>query len=394
MTEESENKLLELLKRHLSRVWSEEKSWTLSQTTNYGRAVFASRDIQANEVIFYDLPLLIGPIGNPNEPVICVACYKILEPITLCVKKCGLPMCSECPNKKFHQLECELIITWQPRRVNEISFTKIKFLTLIRSLFLSEDAKKLMYQLQRNDSKENLIDNFKDEFDNFPRNDDVLNDLNAILASMNTNAFKILINLEYNKSVSVKGLYPLTCLMNHSCTPNTRHDVNEHFLKKVSAVRKISRGEELLTTYSQILWSTNTRRMHLALTKQFWCRCDRCADPTENDTFMSGLRCTNKTCNGVVLVTDPLSINAPWRCNKCEKGIEYQQILKMQDVIGSMVKNFFKCEHSAEEVMSFIEKRLSAVMPITNQFVVEAQLNAIEYLGDLRRRSKTNKNNY
>ena len=46
------------------------------------------------------------------------------------------------------------------------------------------------------------------------------------------------------------------------------------------AARKIFKGDEITFSYVQILWGTLSRRIHLATTKNFSCRCQRCIDPT------------------------------------------------------------------------------------------------------------------
>jgi hypothetical protein len=43
--------------------------------------------------------------------------------------------------------------------------------------------------------------------------------------------------------------------------------------------------------YTHALWGTQARREHLAATKYFTCRCERCVDPTELGTYISGIRC-------------------------------------------------------------------------------------------------------
>jgi hypothetical protein len=43
--------------------------------------------------------------------------------------------------------------------------------------------------------------------------------------------------------------------------------------------------------YTHALWGTQARREHLTATKYFTCRCERCSDPTELGTYISGIRC-------------------------------------------------------------------------------------------------------
>ena len=78
---------------------------------------------------------------------------------------------------------------------------------------------------------------------------------------------------------SLRGLYPLAAMMNHACTPNTRHayDENQHMI--VRAAVKIPVGTEITNSYTALLWGSPVRRHHLLHTKHFLCECPRCADP-------------------------------------------------------------------------------------------------------------------
>lgn len=65
------------LKNHLGELHNESHPWALTYEEPYGRGVVASRDIQENELIFYDKPLLIGPRVNNYEKIFCIICYKV-----------------------------------------------------------------------------------------------------------------------------------------------------------------------------------------------------------------------------------------------------------------------------------------------------------------------------
>ncbi len=90
---------------------------------------------------------------------------------------------------------------------------------------------------------------------------------------------------------SIRGVYPLTAMMNSSCSPNTQNCIGEDFTCRVRAARPIRKGEEILSTYTLTLAGTQYRRKHLRESKYFECRCSRCADPTE---LGSHFRCSKK----------------------------------------------------------------------------------------------------
>ena len=64
--------------------------------------------------------------------------------------------------------------------------------------------------------------------------------------------------------------------------------------------------------YTHALWGTVARRDHLFEQKKFWCRCDRCADPTEFGTNFSTI-----FDDGFPMVSkNPLDSDSEWICEK------------------------------------------------------------------------------
>jgi SET and MYND domain-containing protein len=93
------------------------------------------------------------------------------------------------------------------------------------------------------------------------------------------------------------GLYPVAALINHSCAPNSVA-VFEGTTVSIRALQHIPAGEEISISYIEIGAPTLQRRATLAKHFFFVCHCPRC----ETDTpFMSGYRCVNPSCAGVVL---------------------------------------------------------------------------------------------
>ncbi|TMW44033.1 hypothetical protein DOY81_010886, partial [Sarcophaga bullata] len=80
--------------------------------------------------------------------------------------------------------------------------------------------------------------------------------------------------------VLIRALFPLAGLLNHLCTPNANHHFENGETIVISAARPIAKGEEIVTSYTKLLWSTMARKVFLAMTKHFMCNCDRCLDPT------------------------------------------------------------------------------------------------------------------
>lgn len=94
---------------------------------------------------------------------------------------------------------------------------------------------------------------------------------------MDANCFET-ITYRHDKLISLRGLYPIASFMNHSCIPNTMHNFNEQLLMTVKASLPIYKGQEITTTYTNLIWPTSLRQNHLFISKQFICTCIRCRD--------------------------------------------------------------------------------------------------------------------
>lgn len=94
---------------------------------------------------------------------------------------------------------------------------------------------------------------------------------------MDANCFEI-ITYRQDKLINLRGLYPIASFMNHSCVPNTMHNFKENFLMIVKASLPIYKGQEITTTYTNLIWPTSLRQNHLLVSKQFNCICIRCRD--------------------------------------------------------------------------------------------------------------------
>lgn len=143
----------ELLKSYLREnnlLQDERRSWIVDCSPLGGRGIFATRDIQAGELIFTDVPLLIGPRCYKKYLPMCVVCYKNDCPLFPCDHGCGLPICStECENSAMHtQRECRFLREWAPTCGSTWSKDLLLTVVLIRSLTLSKEQRKLLYAFE------------------------------------------------------------------------------------------------------------------------------------------------------------------------------------------------------------------------------------------------------
>lgn len=145
------------------------------------------------------------------------------------------------------------------------------------------------------------------------------------------------------------ALYTNTCIMEHSCIPNTKHTFNYSNNKKedlykitVKVTVPVLKDTHITTMYSHALWGTQARRQHLKETKYFACKCPRCSDPTELGTYLSAMRCLgdgNNSCDGIHLPEDPLDEDTEWACNKCGIKVQNSQVNMLITQMSEEVDN-------------------------------------------------------
>lgn len=90
--------------------------------------------------------------------------------------------------------------------------------------------------------------------------------------------------------------------------------------------------------YSEIfIYRTKQRRAHLYFSKKFSCKCNRCMDPSEFDSYVSGLKCIRTNCDGVMLSINPLITTAYWKCRECHLKLDYSRVAKIHEILSNQV---------------------------------------------------------
>lgn len=138
---------LHLQRNNLSQCDSE--SWILGESYLEGRGLIATKDIEAGELIFADVPLVVGPRGRDKYLPLCTACYKTGCPLFSCDRGCGLPICStQCETSPQHENDCSRISAWKPTCGSSWSVDILRALVPIRALALDDERRKLIYAFQ------------------------------------------------------------------------------------------------------------------------------------------------------------------------------------------------------------------------------------------------------
>ncbi|KAK5646516.1 hypothetical protein RI129_004980 [Pyrocoelia pectoralis] len=370
-----------LIIEHLkfSNIHEEHPPWVIKNSNIGGRGLFANRDIKVGEIIFRDNPIILGPRSSMLCPIVCVSCYS-QENLYPCSRNCGLPICSnQCENSKLHNKECQLLVGWKTECFqSEINLSLLKCLTPIRSLLLTDNKKTLLKLLKSHSGAQHGFEidilkgklglNFKEEEENLMR---------LTCTVLDANSFEVTVGNEQGRT-GLRGLYPLSSLMNHSCLPNTMHNFDKYQNMIVKAATFIEKGQELFHSYTRLVWGTPVRRTHLERTKHFFCMCLRCKDPTEFGTNLSGINC--KECGDVALPFYSSDDNVHWECVNCKHLIPNDKVSVIFRVLGSRVKHFGHSDE-VQEMVKFLKQKIPNYLPPYNQISVELKYRLIWILG-------------
>ena len=275
-----------------------------------GRYVVAARDLNPGDVIIEESPVTAGP--KQFTCPVCLGCYRPVTGEHKC-EDCQWPICGveECKVKNtFHKVsgecltlsKCVLKPKMQEGKLSEEN-PIYECLTPMRCLLIRDqvpDNWSVMMAMEQHTAqreKEPFYDVNQTNTVKFLQNhvfkDQVQfgsEEINAVVNVLDVNAFEIRGN-----DFSIRGVFPLTAMMNSVCNPNTQNCIDEDFTCRVRAATFIPKGQEITTTYTLTLAGTLYRRKHLRESKYFDCCCKRCSDPSECDTHFSTLLCRGCT---------------------------------------------------------------------------------------------------
>ncbi|XP_069699805.1 SET domain-containing protein SmydA-8-like isoform X2 [Periplaneta americana] len=370
---------------HQKQHWKVHKTqctpYKLSISTQLGYYMVATRDIKQGEIIIKEEPIAIGPkvVSLP----ICLGCSRRIR---VCEDKevyycsgCSWPLCGpQCETHPVHVPECNLMkergfratIKLQGEGKKEAAYCSI---TPLRCLLLkkrdpSKYERLLKLQSHLEERKDTTLYNiFKNNIVGFLRDGLAMTEFSEetilrVTAILDTNSFEI---RHSEGDVKIRGLYPKAAMLSHDCKPNTKHVFkgSKHVLELVSTV-PIRKGDIISTTYTQTLWGTLARRAHLKQSKCFDCTCARCSDPTEFETYLGSINCSQcrksaTRSESKILSTDPLDPAAPWKCDVCSHTIPGRQMSWGNDAIRQEITLLDKSK--PENLEGFLEKYKDAL---------------------------------
>lgn len=373
-------------KKHQKEHWKVHKPqcrpFEIKYNKELGRYLQCTRDIDANDTIINESPLVFGPKIASAEPQ-CLGCYQSVDlnsPECKTCPRCHWPVCSNiCMGiitQQHHAQEC-IVLCLNKDLADKKQFC-YEAITPLRCLILQKKNPRKWQQLiameshfdkrqkgtEAHEESEHIATYLKDNF--LSRlEDDALPDMSkkiihVICGIIEVNALEITTG-----QGEVVALYPTACIMEHSCISNTKYVFNlEDFKINVFASFDIKKNDHISTMYTHLLWGTAARQEHLQNTKYFTCKCDRCLDPIELGTHLSTVRCigVNKDdmtmqCEGLVL-PDTLNKYSEWKCNLCPVTLNSVHISDLMSRLALEVDSTMENPsiNKLEKLLSNLEK--------------------------------------
>lgn len=376
-TSESLNQLINDYLHRYNVILNDKPSWIIKRSKLDGFGVFARQDIQPGEIIFKDYPIILGPRVTLKQNL-CSICYNDAN-LTKCFSNCGLTLCTNCEKSVQHRRECEFILKSVKHSSNndENGIDLLKSLPVIRGVLLDDQDKEVVEALKSHTGPQHEVQVkvLKDKL-NFTISAENERFMRLVCGAFDANAFETP-NKDKNIRASLRGLYPLASLANHNCTPNTFHIYDENYRMIVRASDFIKENTEIFHTYTRITWGTLMRRYHLLHTKRFLCKCDRCLDPKEKNTYIGSILCPK--CKGNILVIDTSKLNSMWKCEYCEDSISSKQVRNLLILLDSTVCAFV--DDDVDLIKKFIDNKLKYLVSEFNEIVIEAKYKFIWIVG-------------
>ncbi|XP_037679845.1 N-lysine methyltransferase SMYD2 isoform X2 [Choloepus didactylus] len=250
-----------------------------------GRGLRALQPFQVGDLLFscpaYAYVLTVNERGNH-----CEYCFTRKEGLSKCGRCKQAFYCDvECQKEDWpmHKLECSPMVVfgenWNPSETVRLTARILAKQKIHPERTPSEKllaVKEFESHLDKLDSeKKDLIQSdiaalhhFYSKHLEFPDNDGLV----VLFAQVNCNGFTI-----EDEELSHLGsaIFPDVALMNHSCCPNVIVTY-KGTLAEVRAVQEISPGDEVFTSYIDLLYPTEDRNDRLRDSYFFTCECQEC----------------------------------------------------------------------------------------------------------------------
>ncbi|XP_062857190.1 N-lysine methyltransferase SMYD2-B [Trichomycterus rosablanca] len=250
-----------------------------------GRGLRVTRAYRVGELLFA-CPAFSHVLSVSERGHTCEHCFARKEGLSKCGKCKKAFYCNvECQKGDWpmHKLECSSMCTfgekWCPtetvrlvaRIINKLKVQKER--SASEKLLLLKDMEGNLDKLDNEKREMNEADiaelhHFYSKYLDFPDHQALF----SLFSQVHCNGFTV-----EDEELSHVGsaVFPDVALMNHSCCPNVIVTYRG-ILAEVRAVKQINKGEEIFTSYIDLLYPTEDRMERLRDSYYFTCDCTEC----------------------------------------------------------------------------------------------------------------------
>ncbi|EFA83075.1 hypothetical protein PPL_03863 [Heterostelium album PN500] len=321
-----------------------------------------------------------------------------------CSYGCGLWFCSDsCCNDMVHQLECSFVVKVAQATVdvqNDLSHSLLVLRILLKKNILSElyngGVGTLSVQQQEFEKRApqwlEQTSRFADRFIELLQEDKHIDPtllsfftkqeiINTACATM-VNSFAS----TKNSIIVSNGFFYEAALLNHSCQPNTFYSIQNNQLQ-MRCIQDIEQGGDIFDSYVDLLEPTFERQQVLLQSKHFYCRCERCQDPTECGRYLSSFKCPSCQegwVSPIISYNEKDNVLARlWRCLGCrqEQNDRIIQQLKGIDQLKQTI-NEKKWRVDPNAYLEQIGSKMEEVQSMMNESEAQATIASNKAMKD------------
>ncbi|KAK7072640.1 hypothetical protein SK128_012617 [Halocaridina rubra] len=371
--------------RHQEEDWEEHKvecqALVIEQKDPVkGRYLVVARNVTAGELLFKENPIALGPRATSRP--ICLGCHELIETYEFAkCPKCSWPLCSlACASAKLHQAECPILAADKgqiglPTNLGESPYYDV--ILVLRCLLLRHSDSKAWQRLLQMASHAVHLENESEPFHMAT----ILYIKDILQASFDAKFIHhargaIMANcFEWTSpsNVSLRGVYPKTARMNHSCLPNVTMSSDRNGVMYIRAAVDIKALTPLHITYTGTLGPLWERQAYLNEIHYFNCGCQRCKDPSELGLHYSSPKCD--TCKQQFMEPNSWLGETVWECPMCH--VVFQDNLIKTEYVQWMSK--FDCNDTfimahTKGVRNTLDRVEYAFHPTHHVWVMAAQV--------------------
>lgn len=321
------------------------------QSDTLGRYVVADKKLSPGQVILTEGPTLILP---SNDETRCINCLRVTNEI--CGKCKTFLLCGNCSS--HYDFDCNFFgsETFSLLSTNMAAFGIIKCLLLNENPKTSSIFEQLVSLESHKDKRRGTAvwSDYQKTVVEPILSSNILTFLSKVKSSNNEELEEFIQHLcgiiDVNSfeirapdDGSMRAIYLNASLLAHDCVANTSIAIDDDYQMKIYTNCDVEEGAMLTYCYTNPLLGTDERRQSLMIGKYFYCKCNRCMDPTELGSHMSSLRC--RSCSKGYIVRTATS----WQCQECSSTLDdgfVNQILdNARDEILRVKHDILKNEH-------------------------------------------------